>query len=71
MKVYTNLPLNFSIEDQEKVDEKCETYIYTKEGIYQKYKKHFFLCECDDGGIPKTRKVYLKPKRCLMEKTSI
>ena len=54
MKVYTNLPLNFSIEDQDKVDEKCETYIL-QEGIYQKYKKHF---SC----VSVTMVVYLKPK---------
>ena len=57
MRVYTNLPLNFSIEDLNNVEENCETYIYTNHGIYQKYKKHFFICECEGGDVPKTKKV--------------
>lgn len=70
MKVYTNLPLNFSIEDQDEVEETCETYIYTKQGIYQKYKKHFFMCECEDGGIPKTKKVLDGEHEYLIEENS-
>lgn len=70
MRVYTDLPLNFSIEDQDIVEEKCETYIYTKKGIYQKYKKHFFTCECDGGGIPKTRMVQDGGKEYLVQENS-
>lgn len=70
MRVYTDLPLNFSIEDQDIVEEKCETYIYTKKGIYQKYKKHFFACECDGGGIPKTRLVKDGGKEYLVQENS-
>lgn len=71
MKVYTNLPLNFSIEDQDEVEKTCETYVYTKEGIYQKYKKHFFLCDCEDGGIPKTKKVFHGGDEYLIEEKSL
>tara|TARA_Y100000816_G_C26017832_1_gene532399 strand:+ start:606 stop:1019 length:414 start_codon:yes stop_codon:yes gene_type:complete len=71
MRVYINLPLNFSIDDQDIVEEKCETYIYTKQGIYQKYKKHFFTCECDGGGIPKTRKVVDGEHEYLIQENSL
>jgi len=47
MKVYTNSPVNFFIEDKE-VIETFDTYIFTRQAIYKKYKKHFFLCERDE-----------------------
>ena len=56
MKVYTNSQINISIEDQDKTEEIVETYIYTQQGIYKKYKKHFFLCYCEKD-FPKTRKI--------------
>lgn len=71
MKVYTNLPLNFSIEDQDKTEEKCETYIYTKQGLCQKYKKHFYICDCQDGGIPKTKRVFHGDHEYLIEENCL
>lgn len=49
MQVYVNSPVNFKIEDRENVEEKYDTYIYTQYGIYQKYKKHFYLCDCEQS----------------------
>ena len=52
MRVYTNSPINISIEE-ENIEEVYETFIYSKNGIYKKYKKHFFQCDCEND-IPKT-----------------
>ena len=66
MKVYTNSPINFSIEDHDSVEELYETYIYSQNGIYKKYKKQFFLCEYDSGSS-KTKQINYKCKDYLIE----
>lgn len=70
MKVYTNSPINFSIEDHETVEESYETYIYTESGIYKKYKKHFFFCEYDSG-YSQTERVNLGFQEYLIEKNDL
>ena len=70
MKVYTNSSINFSIEDQEASEESFETIIYTRNGIYKKYKKHFFLCEYDSG-CSKTKRVNHGVHDYLIEENSL
>jgi hypothetical protein len=70
MKVYTNSPINISIEDHDNIEEIFETYIYTQNGIYKKYKKHFFLCECDLG-IAKTSQVKNGHHEYLIEENEL
>jgi hypothetical protein len=70
MKVYTNLQINFSIEDHDSIEQTYETYIYTQNGIYKKYKKHFFLCDYDCG-VLKTKKVNYKFKEYFIEENDL
>jgi len=70
MKVYTNSTINFSIEDHETFEESYDTYIYTQNGIYKKYKKHFFLCEYDSGHS-NTKKVNRGFKEYLIEESDL
>lgn len=70
MKVYTNSKINFSIEDCDLSEESYDTYIYTQNGIYQKYKKHFFLCEYDDH-ISKTKRVLHESREYLIEENDL
>lgn len=69
MKVYVNSHINFKIEDLENVEEKYDTYIYTQYGIYQKYKKHFFLCDCENNS-PKMSKTIFGQQEYLIEENS-
>lgn len=69
MKVYINAPVNFEIEDVERFEERCDTYIYTQHGIYQKYKKHFFRCDCEQG-LPKLSRVAYEQNEFLIEDKS-
>ena len=70
MKVYTNSPLNISIEDNDDVKEYYETYVYTRHGIYQKYKKHFFLCEKETSKVS-TKVINHENKQYLVEENSL
>tara|TARA_Y100000816_G_C25802001_1_gene420041 strand:+ start:224 stop:625 length:402 start_codon:yes stop_codon:yes gene_type:complete len=70
MKIYTNSQINISIEDRDDVEELVETYIYTQKGIYKKYKKHFFLCNCEKI-FPKTEKIVHDGNEYFVEENSL
>ena len=70
MKVFTNSQIDISIEDEDKVEEIVETYIYTQQGIYKKYKKHFFLCDCEKE-FPKTCKMIEDGNEYFIEETGL
>ena len=69
MKVYVNSPINFQIEDTESVEEKYDTFLYTQHGIYQKYKKHFFQCHCEQN-MPEMTEMIFEEKKYLIENKS-
>lgn len=48
MLIYTNIPISCTIEDLGECTISYDEYIFTYDGIYKKYKKHFYgmnLCE--------------------------
>lgn len=67
MKVYTNSIVKLTIEDQDNFQDSYETYIYTQNGIYKKYKKHFFLCELKKNNFSHPENVSLDNKIFFIE----
>tara|TARA_Y100000389_G_scaffold64953_1_gene60996 strand:+ start:11905 stop:12309 length:405 start_codon:yes stop_codon:yes gene_type:complete len=67
MKVYTNNSVRITIENQDNLQESYETYIFTENGIYKKYKKHFFLCELKKNKIPHPEVVSIDNKQFFIE----
>lgn len=45
MIIYCNLKVNIVVEDFNKLDIHNEHLIYSNNGIYKKYKKHFYLLD--------------------------
>ena len=52
MYIYTNIPIPFELEDKDEYTCTQDEYIYTSDGIYKKYKKHFYELDlCEDHEI--------------------
>jgi len=48
MRIYSNIPVTFAVEDSQHYDVIYDEYIYTNDGLFKKYKKHFYqmdICE--------------------------
>lgn len=48
MRIYSNIPVTFTVEDSQHYDVIYDEYIYTNDGLFKKYKKHFYQMDiCD------------------------
>ena len=49
MRIYSNIPVTFVVEDSQHYDVIYDEYIYTNDGLFKKYKKHFYQMDiCDE-----------------------
>lgn len=49
MRIYSNIPVTFTVEDSQHYDVIYDEYIYTNDGLFKKYKKHFYKMDiCDE-----------------------
>ncbi len=49
MRIYSNIPVTFTVEDSQHYDVIYDEYIYTNDGLFKKYKKHFYQMDiCDE-----------------------
>lgn len=49
MLIYCNIPVHYDIEDAEQCDILYDEFIFSNDGIFTKYKKHFYEMDlCND-----------------------